>query len=134
MGYAANIRGLEIIASTNKTLATIVENRDRHGKIVKEAREGYVKEAEKVLTQRLAQLREGEIVGLSFTIMPPQDYTGVYNIAIKMLEMHTEDTIVLDGDQVRHMIMDEWDWQEHFIGANMSNSETALAYKVSKGW
>jgi len=106
-------------------LAKLKSNRDKHATIVKEARVGYVKAARAALTERLKELESGKLSSLSFNLSPPQDYTKTYNTAIQMLELHTDDTIILSAGEVRNFVMDQWDWRSRFLLANSSYSGTA---------
>ncbi len=123
---------MKVTVNTAEALETLNKNKETHGKIVGEAREGYLKDAMRALEAKMDNLKSGKVVELTFRLTPPQDYTKVYEVAITMLEMHTEDTIVLDGTQVKHMIMDDWDWMDHFLDSNMRYSATATAVAASK--
>lgn len=112
-------------AEKESVLKTLIENRATHAEIVKEARKGFVEKARTALKQRLDQLESGKIVELTFNLYPPQDQTKVYDTAIKMLQMHTDATIELSSDQVRSLVMDEWDWTGAFLTTNSAYSDTA---------
>ena len=128
------VTDLVIKAQTVEVLETLNTNKDKHRTIVQEAREGYLTAAMKELTQRMAELKSGKLVELHFSLRAPQDYTKVYEVAIKMLQMHTGDTILLKGDQVRHLIMDDWDWMETFLVQNRRFSDSAKVYATEKGF
>lgn len=108
-------------------LDILVKNREEHRKIVREAREGYVEDAKRALAARLDELKSGKIAGLQFSLVPPSDYTSVYDTAIRMLEMHTGDTVTLEASEFRNMVMDAWDWQKSFLHSNLRYSGTASA-------
>lgn len=112
----------------------IKADRVEHAQIVKEAREGYVAEAQKVLLKRLAEIKEGRLVGLTFSLSPPQDYTHVYDTAITMLEFEKRDMVRLTDTQVRTLIMDEWDWTRKFLVSNSRMSGKAMAEGRAKGY
>jgi len=116
-----------------RLLATLRENRGRHGKIVKEARESYVCKAEEALKERLAQIAKGKIVGLEFRLTPPQDFTEAYDTAIQMLEWTEDKTITLSAGEFRKLVMDEWDWLSDFLLSNSGHSRVAAEYAASKG-
>jgi len=127
------VNGMDITADTKEVLDILHENRDNHRRIVHEARTGYMQAAEKELKLRLKDLRAGKLVSLSFTLRPPQDYTSVYEVAIRTLQLHKEPTIRLTGEQVRNLIMDDWDWTQQFLLSNMDFSKEAVRYATSKG-
>lgn len=126
-------RDLEVVVDVAEALKCLRENKETHKTIVREAREGYVEKAKKALLAKLDRLKSGEIVGLAFSLTVPQDYTHVYDTAIKMLELHMEETVTLNGSQVRCLMMDEWDWTDHFIATNAGYSGTAREVGIKKG-
>lgn len=119
------LSSMTIRAKKSQVLDTLRSNREKHSAIVKEARSGYMEKAEAALKAKLDQLRSGKLAALSFSLRVPLDYTKVYDTAIRMLELHTEDTIELDAAQVRNLMQDEWDWTDQFYGTNMVYSKTA---------
>lgn len=116
---------MTVRANTKDVLSKLRSNRETHAMIVKEAREGYVEKAKLALMARLDDLKSGKIVSLHFSLSPPQDYTKVYDTAINMLEIHQEDTVELDAQQVRNLYMDEWDWRDQFLATNAHYSKMA---------
>lgn len=124
-GFVDHAMTMKILASTTEVLATLKANREKHSKIVKEAREGYVVKAREALEKKLEEIRTGKIVALSFNLSPPVSYKAAYDTAIQMLEIHTEDVIELTGTEVRHLLMDEWDWSTQFLTSNSAYSQLA---------
>jgi hypothetical protein len=110
------LRNMKITCAREPLLETVRTNREEHSAIVAEAREGYVKKARAALEKRLTQLEEGKIVSLHFRLVAPEDHTSVYDTMVRMLELHTEDTVELDAQLVRNLEMDEWDWTDTFLG------------------
>lgn len=119
------LSSMTIVAKKTDVLATLQSNRERHSAIVKEARAGYMDKAQAALSARMDQLRSGKLAALSFSLRVPADYTKVYDTAIRMLELHQNDTIELDAAQVRNLMQDEWDWTDQFYGTNMVYSKMA---------
>jgi hypothetical protein len=116
---------MQVTVNTADVLRTIRENAEKHKQIVAEAREGYMKAAEKALAARLKDLRSGKLVSLTFQLAPPVDQSSVYRTVIRMLELHTKEDITLDSKQVRCLVMDEWDWKKQFLLSNSAYSATA---------
>lgn len=114
-----------IMAEKDSVLKTLIANRTEHSEIVKEARKGFIEKARTALKKRLEELESGKLVEMTFNLYPPQDQTKVYDTAIKMLEMHTDKTIALSSDQVRCLIMDEWDWTNAFLTTASAYSNSA---------
>lgn len=122
-------REVTIKANVVDVLEILKENRTNHREIVEEARAGYVEKAEAALRRKLDRLlsgaKEGKMVSLNFSLYPPQDHTEVYDSMISMLELHTEDTIELTGEQHHNFIEDKWGWSSNFYYQNSAYSETA---------
>lgn len=121
---------LKVIASTEDTLQILRENREKHLKIVKEARDGYLKDAKRKLTEKLTAVAEGKVRDFSIHLRPPQDHTKEYDTVIEALEMHIEDCIELTAEQIRNFVQDKWDWSYHFFVENAAYSATAAAMNV----
>ena len=118
---------MTITANKEDVLKTLRANRDEHADVVKEAREGYVKRAEKALANRLAAVKEGKLVSLAFNLKPPLDHTKEYDLAINMLELHLGDEIELTAMQVQNFIRDEWGWKQRWSSSNSMYSDKAAA-------
>lgn len=127
------LNGIQIKAEKETILAKLHENRARHKTIVEEARAGYVEKAKRALLDKLKEVKEGKIVALTFHLSPPQDYTAVYDTAIRMFELDMGDLVTLNSEQVRNLVMDEWDWTDHFLAANKHYSGTAMEFANIKG-
>jgi len=123
------LSSMTIVAKKTAVLATLQANREKHSSIVKEARAGYMDKAQAALSAKMDQLRSGKLAALSFSLRVPADYTKVYDTAIRMLELHQNDTIELDAAQVRNLMQDEWDWTDQFYGTNMVYSKMANDFK-----
>jgi len=121
------LNSMKIVAKTKDVLAALIKNRERHQKIVAEARVGYAKRAREALLEQLKRLESGKATIVVFSLTAPQDHTKVYDTAIEMMRMHTGKTVPLDSGQVRTLMMDEWDWKRHFLMANSAYSGTAAA-------
>ena len=119
------LSGLNIHAKKDEILAKLRTNRETHATIVAEARKGYVERARESLRERLDQLESGKIVSRAFSLEPPQDHSDVYDTAIQMLELATDDVIEMDSTQVRTLVMDQWDWSRQFLTSNAQYSATA---------
>jgi hypothetical protein len=123
---------ISIKASTEEVLAKLKENLKRHKELVAEAREGFVCKATEALQTKLDQLRSGKVISLAVELRPPQDYSHVYRVAIEALEMHQQPFIKLSGEQVRHLMMDDWEWMEHWLAQNAPYSPGAREYATRK--
>lgn len=119
------LSGMNIRAKKDEILSRLRTNRETHATIVAEARKGYIDRARESLRERLDQLESGKIVSLAFSLEPPQDHSDVYDTAIQMLELATDDMIEMDSAQVRTLVMDKWDWSQKFLHVNAQYSQTA---------
>lgn len=122
---------MEVECDKKMVLEKVRENRNGHAKIVEEARVGFVEKAALMLTAELEKLKKGKTQELSVHLSSPADHTREYDTVIKMLEMHTEPTITLGGEEVRMFIEDNWDWSDQFLAVNAAYSGTAAARRGS---
>ncbi len=124
---------MNITCDKDEILEKLRANLEQHSKLVAEARDGYVKRAATELEKKLALVREGKVVSLSFHLKVPKDYSTVYKTAIQMLEHHQEERIVLSATEFRQLVEDEWDWTREFFGSNSAYSAGTREYGLSKG-
>jgi hypothetical protein len=119
---------LKTTCKTEDVLARLRANREEHVKIVEEARVGYIEKAKEALRTRLADFEKGRKgASLAFNLKPPVDNTGEYDTVISMLEMHQGKTIDLNPDEVRQLVLNQWDWTREFLTSNAYYSGTARA-------
>jgi hypothetical protein len=121
------------IVDKKEALATLKGNLKRHRAIVEEARAGYIKKAKAKLNAKLDELASGKLASLRFDLQAPEDHTDDYELAIRMLELHSEDTIEMSSTDVRTLMMDEWDWLRGFLFTNARYAKSAEDYGKTKG-
>lgn len=124
---------MTVICNKNEVLSALRTNRDKHQKIVQEARHGYIDKAKKALKKKLEILEAGKISTLQFSLSPPQDMTEAYDTAIQMLELHREVNVTLSAQEVRQFVQDEWDWASSFLFANSAYSTSAALAVEARG-
>lgn len=124
----ANIR-MSTKVKKNKLLETLRKNLEKHTGIVKEARIGFVKQAQKTLERELEKVKKTDPkrpMSISVYLVPPQDYSEVYVNTISMLEWNTEEEIELQADEFRQLVRDEWEWKSSFLNTNATYSKQAF--------
>jgi hypothetical protein len=121
------------VVEKEEALRTLRENKERHRMIVQEARVGYVNKAKGMLSAKLDELANGKITALRFDLQVPEDHTDDYELAIKMLELHSHDHIEMSASDVRTLMMDEWDWLRSFLFTNARYADSAADYAKTKG-
>lgn len=122
------LNSMRIQAKRDDVLNTLMQNRDGHISIVKEARLGYVAKARVALMAKLSQVEAGKVVSMAFSLRVPVDQTKVYDTAIEMMRLHQGELIELDAGQVRNLMLDQWDWSEQFYSTNATYSKMAEDY------
>lgn len=116
----------EVTVSRLDLIRRIVENRERHHKIVEEALVGYRKAVIEELDKMIAFAKEGRKIQTRVGLIQPQDHTVDYDAVIDMLTMSTDDTIVLSQSDFRAYVRDEWAWKGQFLMSNSSYSMSAM--------
>lgn len=122
---------MRTLANKSTVLAVIIKNRDEHAEIVAEARKGYLDKAEELLKKKLEEVGrakqvQGKRVGsLKVELAEPGDHTGDYNTIIRMLELHQDEMIELNADEVRQFLENKWDWMSNFLRTSSSYSGKA---------
>lgn len=99
-------------------IAKVQTNREEHRAIFLQAQEKYREAVIEKLDQRLAEVRAGHPISLGFSLPEPQDYTNEYDMAIQQLEWEIADTVELDQNMFRQLVLNEWSWSQHFAASN----------------
>lgn len=102
-------------------------NRERHLKIVLEAKEGYIKKAKEALLKKLKHLKQGLSISLRFDLIPPTSHLSEYDTVIGMLEMSHDIDIELTSELYRQYVEDKWNWRHEFLQTSACYSGTSRA-------
>jgi hypothetical protein len=96
-------------------LDTVMANRKAHVEEHAEAAANYRKTVQAELAKRLADVEAGKDINLNFHGLPaPVSQVKEYDRAIRMLEMSTDDIILLQQHDFNQLVMDEWQWSGGF--------------------
>lgn len=102
---------------------TIQRNRDEHVALFEQACERYHEEALAWLSTRMEEIRAGvktRPTRVYFNLPMPEEHTDDYDRVLKMLELHTQDTIELNEHEVGQYVLNEWHWAATFAANTVS--------------
>lgn len=126
------------VIAVEKLLKTVRANRERHIAILTEAQQAFVMKASEhlghVADKVISDYKEGKVNGVHVNLTPPSDHTREYDEAIEMLTWTQEEVVTLTAHDFRRLVLDEFEWQEGFLKANMPLSGVATSYAADKGW
>lgn len=126
----ANIR-MKTRVKTSEVLEILKRNLAEHKRIVEEATVKYKEHVIKEMEARLKAAQEGKPVA-AFSYNPPTSFATIYRTAIRMFEMCQDETVVLEADEFRQLVLDEWDWMANFLSSNRAYSNTAaMKYRAT---
>ncbi|SRR6266581_835277 len=101
------------------------DNRDTHRAKFLEAQSKYRERVIEELDKRLAEARNGGRINLGFALPEPVDYTDDYDQAIEMFTWHEGDSVVLDQEQFKQYVLDQWGWGRLFAANTLSYTQGA---------
>ena len=130
---AMRLSNIKMTTKVNRTdlLTKLLENLAEHKKIVEEAQEGYLEELKKTLRSRLEQIEtDGTKKTFYLQIIAPEDHSEVYENSIEMLRWNEDEYVVLEADEFRQLVRNEWDWMEGFLAENAKYSVTAASKRA----
>ena len=104
----------------NRTeLLEIVKNNCiKHTLDYEQAVNDYKVAALKISTENLKLAKSGDLEKIEkIRSLPskPVSYADEYTRAIRMLELSVEDIIELQHDVFNQLVLDEWQWKQHFV-------------------
>lgn len=103
----------------------LAENRKNHQAIFDEAVEGYRTAAEEALAKEIERIRSGSIVRVYVVMPAPENHIADYDRALRMLELSEDEDLLMDENDVRQYVMDDWGWKGSFLAANATYSDMA---------
>ena len=126
---------------TKEVLSALESNRAQHKQVYEEAVEGYkaalidaYKTAIADLDSAIRELEDklpssvymGDRESIDYPSLVAPHHLDEYDTAIKMLEMTTDEKIVLTQEQFHCYVMDKWSWSQAFVGANSAYTTTSI--------
>lgn len=106
--------GLVVEVTTADLLADVTANRAKHRAIFDEAVIEFRKRAITKLDALIKDLNAGKTPDLYVHLPVPEEHTNDYDRAIKMLQLHTGETIELNEQTYTNLVEDSWGWSELF--------------------
>ena|SRR6059036_2156870 len=104
----------DVTVKKDELLEKLELNKDNHRAKFLEAQKVYREQYINELERMLKDARRGDKIRREITLPMPVDHTSDYNAIIEMIKRHVEDTIVLQEEDVRKYIMDQWNWMNAF--------------------
>jgi len=98
--------------SKDDLLAKVQANRDAHAAVYAEAVAAYRAQATEWHRKQAAAIPEGADIERYLKLPEPEDHTGDYDAALKMITWCTDPTIVMDQETFRQLVLDEWGWTD----------------------
>jgi hypothetical protein len=99
-------------------LGILRQNRDAHQRQFLDAEAKRRERVITVLTERLADIRDGGDIDLVFRLPSLEDHTADYDREIEMLGMEIEDTVVLSAQLFEQLVRDRWGWSATFASTS----------------
>lgn len=92
-------------------------NREAHRAEYHKAVEGWARESAGLLRKDLDMLETGERRKLTVIDPLPKDHLGDYDRALEMIDMSIDESQLLDEDEFRHYVMDDWTWKVNWVSS-----------------
>ena len=104
-----------------KLLRTLHKNRATHTEEFEEARGNYGEVLVEFLEKKLDEAKNSSCLDdFNVNDLPekPRSYVKYYDEAISILEYSEDKELVLEHDDFKNYVLDDWHWKENFINAN----------------
>jgi hypothetical protein len=103
------------------------ENRGKHRAIFEEVLVNYKKQWIAELERMLTRVKRGKVINQYIALPVPKDHTRDYDRILKMLDMHTGETVVISQQDFARYVQDDWEWKREFYTSASNYSDTAKA-------
>ncbi len=103
-----------VTVKKDKLLRHLQQNREFHKKEYVELHDNWEKKVVETLERALFNAKKDAVFETNFNVPEPQSFIKEYDTAIEQLEWTEETEIILDLQEFKRFIQDEWDWKHHF--------------------
>jgi len=108
---------MNISISKKELLEVLKTNRDKHESYFAESWTGYNEKLKLELRKMLRQIDSSDDPFQVHISLPvPQSHLSDYDRVIRMVEHDTRAELLLEEDEARRYLDDDWDWQRGFKG------------------
>lgn len=104
----------EVTVKKAELLEILRSNKGQHRQLFEIASEEWLDQAKEGLSKLVKEIRERRVVTLFVNLPLPEEHTADYDRAIRMLEMHVEETVTLDEEAYAQLVDDDWGWKDQF--------------------
>ena len=109
-----------VIVDKGNLIMVLLQNQHSHREVYEKATVIFREKATRALEDLIEKVQSGEHVSLVVPMLVPEDHTADYERAIRMLQMHTEDTIQLSEEAYARLVDDEWEWTQRWFQNTLS--------------
>lgn len=127
---AYSIRNFQTRMGRNRLIDILTTNREKHAKILAEAKGAFREKALAVLTDAVDSVSKGWVGHLNLPIVVPKSFIKEYDTIIDMLKASPDEFVSLTTEEYTSMVKDQWQWSREFL---VSNAEYSSAAKHTLG-
>jgi len=113
-------KGSCVSVKKSDLMDALTKNMAAHRNLFLKAQEGFRVEVIKHLDEMLKDARAGKSISLVVDLPTPIDQTKDYARVIRMLEMCTQDVVIVSEQEFNQYVMDDWSWS-HNVGTTNSS-------------
>lgn len=99
-----------VTVEKKRLIETVGKNLEGHRKEFLEAQERYRELCIELLDEALANARKGKEFSKMIHLPMPEDHSGDYSAALSMLEMSVDETVEIDEQAFRELVLNQWYW------------------------
>ena len=107
-----------VTVKKSQLLEIVKTNAEQHRKNYEDAVNGYQEECLAALEREAGKLRAVRTHVVVIQEHPPENHYADYECAIDMLEMSTEEEVLLQEHEFRQLVRDEWQWKRNWSEMN----------------
>ena len=110
---------MKIKMDKNTLLDALQANQTAHKEEYEQAMDGYIKECEEWLADRLKEVHASEVPDMtSFSSIKPANHNDDYETAISMLRHDMSAQVDIDQAQYQRYVENKWEWRDLWMLSN----------------
>lgn len=124
---------MQPLLDKTELLKILRENRSKHQKVYEKALEGFQDDAKRQLESELDRIKRGDYKSVVVRMTAPQNHTRDYDRAIRMVQLHRDNTIRLSEQDAARYIEDDWGWKQEWLQNSTQYAAATVQEFYSEG-
>jgi len=113
-----------ICMNKDELVKIVTKNRNKHEENYKKAVKVYTEEVIEILSNKIEEFKSGKTndLRIKISVPVPESHLEDYDLCLKMLNSEIDDKVILETQDYKNYVLDEWHWSNSYTSNTISYS------------